>query len=512
MVSVAKAPKTQKRILFVFPGFAGHVNPSLPIARSLCCQGHDVHYMCRESMRAAIEDTGAKFYLDSDHQPELYSGREPDNFGALQSLQKEHAIEDDGLMVAHAKLSNVELELQLPGMLRFLQELRPHVVIFCPMCNREAVVAASILEIPSIALITHAGPGSFETLTHQFLSELKLTADDMRKMVTEFDPNTAATLRLNTKYGLQLDFSTLGVVLRPPGKIPSLANSSALVTTSEGLADRMSPGLEKSYESDGTVFSYVGPLLDQEGAARAGVVTSTIGVDVVERVRSARVAGRTIVLVSMGTVLTSDEPTLGWNERLAGPDGKPRGLTGRELVQGAWMGAFDAFGARNADEGPLLVVSVSKRPDALKGVQSPPNAVCLPSIQQVDILKAGVDIFLTHGGQNSFTEAMSQAVPVVVCPGFGDQKVNSRKAVELGVGLKVDRPDPDAGGEAVACAGYRKDVCSALLQVVADQSFKAGAQRCREQLEGAGGVSRAVDIVLAQAKVRRREVASTAGA
>merc|ERR1711971_528960 len=101
---------------------------------------------------------------------------------------------------------------------------------------------------------------------------------------------------------------------------------------------------------------------------------------------------------------------------------------------------------------------------------------------------AGVDIFLTHGGQNSFTEALDHGVPLVVCPGFGDQIVNSRKAVSLGVGLKVDRPR-NAFGDAIQAAGqYREDVCKAMHTVLNSDSYRTAAEDCAKRLHAAGGV------------------------
>jgi hypothetical protein len=301
------------------------------------------------------------------------------------------------------------------------------------------------------------------------------------------------------------------------GKISTIAHSTALVTTSEDLADPMLPSLEKAYCADETRFVHVGPLIDKKGSTRAGFDAfqdrkTTEADNLVQKVHAARMAGRKVVLVSMGTVITSEDLSLGWNGRLSGADGKPHGLTGRQLAQNAWAGAFDAFGANQEDDGALLVVSVGKRPDALEGIQIPPNALCLPNVPQVDVLQAGVDVFLTHGGQNSFSESMLQAVPLVVCPGFGDQKVNSRKAVELGVGLKVDRPEPNEGGEEDAAAIYRKDVCTALLQVTADQSFATNALRCQERLERSGGVLRAVETILAEAGATMPSDAANAGA
>lgn len=62
---------------FIFPMQSGHLNPSLPIARALVSQGHAVHYLCREQMREAIEDTGARYHNDYEVQLELYQNRKP---------------------------------------------------------------------------------------------------------------------------------------------------------------------------------------------------------------------------------------------------------------------------------------------------------------------------------------------------------------------------------------------------------------------------------------------------
>merc|ERR1711988_1606020 len=206
---------------------------------------------------------------------------------------------------------------------------------------------------------------------------------------------------------------------------------------------------------------------------------------------------------------------MGWEGRPTGKDGQPRGLTGRQLCQGAWSGVFDAFGADNMEEGPLIVIALGPQQNPLGEIAPPPNAICVPVVPQVDVLKAGVDLFLTHGGQNSFTESLSTATPVVVCPGFGDQIVNAEKAVNIGVGLKVDRPDPDAGHEKEAVAAYRANVTAALRAVSASPDFKKSAKKCCDNLARAGGVPRAVQLVLAAsqgAKSSDYEAAYRAGA
>merc|ERR1712151_492303 len=229
------------------------------------------------------------------------------------------------------------------------------------------------------------------------------------------------------------------------------------------------------------------------------------------RLQEARNAGRKVVLVSMGTVITGDSPDFGWDVKppREGASDERQGLTGRELCQAAWGGAFHAFGAygTDAEQAPLLLVALGPQPAALGELQVPDNALCAPVLPQVDLLKAGIDLFLTHGGQNSFTEALSSGTPLVVCPGFGDQPANAQKAVDMGVGLKVDRPDCDPGQERETVTAYRAEVRAALLAAFGNASLKAGALACSKSLKAAGGVPRAVEIVLAASERGARDAA-----
>merc|ERR1712226_1835695 len=184
----------------------------------------------------------------------------------------------------------------------------------------------------------------------------------------------------------------------------------------------------------------------------------------------------------------------GWNARPA-----TSSITGKQLCQAVWAGTFEALGAEDADSGPLIIVALGSQADPLGDIAVPANAVCVPSLQQVDLLHAGADLFLTHGGQNSFTEAMSFGTPVVVCPGFGDQIVNAQKAVDLGVGLKVDRPTSKHPNDEVASL-YRREVCNAVQSVLSTPSFKQMAKRQQEELRTAGGVPYAVELVLSHTK------------
>jgi len=264
-----------------------------------------------------------------------------------------------------------------------------------------------------------------------------------------------------------------------------------IVTTSEGLQDPMTPELATAYKQDGATFEYVGPLL---GLASQGSSQDKRAGDMLMRVRKAREAGRRVIMSSMGTLVTSNHSMNGWDARSTASS-----LTGKQLCQAVWAGTFEAIGAEDADSGPLIIVALGSQADPLGDIAVPANAVCVPSFQQVDLLHAGADLFLTHGGQNSFTEAMSFGTPVVVCPGFGDQVVNAQKAVDLGVGLKVDRPMGDADKDGAAARCYKRNVCNAVATVLSQPKFKEAALLEAQKLRTAGGVPRAVDLVLAAA-------------
>mmetsp|Transcript_55202 Transcript_55202/g.159865 ORF Transcript_55202/g.159865 Transcript_55202/m.159865 type:complete len:393 (+) Transcript_55202:24-1202(+) len=373
----------------------------------------------------------------------------------------------------------------------------------------EAAYAAKAVGIPSVALLTLAGPGSMLKLMSELAAMCHVTPEQLRSRALAFEPRARAIERINATYGEglmhELDY------MNPFGNIAVLKHSMVtLVTTVEELQDPMSQDLADAYRADGVRFEAVGPLLDAPGARRSAghrfheggpsEAEDDRGAEVLEAVRRARAAGRGVVLASMGTVLTGDSADFGWQARPRGADGAPRGLTGCELCRAAWAGAFDAFGREAASEGPLLVVSLGPQADALGDLSVPANAVCAPTLPQVEVLQAGVDVFLTHGGQNSMTEALSAGAPLVVCPGFGDQPANAAKTEAIGAGLQVPRPDPTDGAEASAIARYREDVASALRRVASEPSFAIAAARCAESLRAAGGVPRALEWMLTAAE------------
>ncbi|CAH0549869.1 unnamed protein product [Brassicogethes aeneus] len=69
-----------------------------------------------------------------------------------------------------------------------------------------------------------------------------------------------------------------------------------------------------------------------------------------------------------------------------------------------------------------------------------PNNVFLKKwLPQQDILRhPKIKGFITQGGIQSMEEAVTNGVPLVVFPFFGDQAYNARRMVHMGIGLKLD--------------------------------------------------------------------------
>ena len=419
-------------------------------------------------------------------------------------------------------VSPIHLELQMPGTIRWLQRLQPDAVLFCPMMirgpqvetatvtlgsmefllllqpccmcllrNPEAVYAAQYLKIPAVGLWTFAGPGGMVGVMDMFLQQSGIPLEAIIGQVDSCQPMKDSICRLQETYGITFDFRK---GLSPMGFLSTMCETAFnLITTAQDFQDPCPEELSAAYAEAGANFEYVGPLLSAEGEA------SGDSGQALNAVAAAKRAGRKVVLASMGTILTSDTDNLGWKYvPRDGSDGSPRGLTGKQLCQAAWGAVFDAFGAGvgAGSEKPLLVVAIGPQPDALTDMHVPENALCLPVVPQVLMLKAGVDVFLTHGGQNSFMESLSAGVPVVVCPGFGDQVVNAMKAEALGVGLQVQRPVPSRGEEATAVDAYRAQVSASLLRVLDEPRFSEKARHCRDSLHDAGGVRRACELVV----------------
>lgn len=91
------------------------------------------------------------------------------------------------------------------------------------------------------------------------------------------------------------------------------------------------------------------------------------------------------------------------------------------------------------------------------------------------------DVFVTHGGSNSFHEAILARVPMVVVPFFGDQPLVARQAQRLGIGIDLNagaRTDRDAPHRLLD-TGCADRIADAVATVLTDHSYRDNLGRLR---------------------------------
>lgn len=111
-----------------------------------------------------------------------------------------------------------------------------------------------------------------------------------------------------------------------------------------------------------------------------------------------------------------------------------------------YQSCIEAFREENAD----VVISVGAQCPIRKLKNIPPHIRVRQWVPQTQVLEAA-DVFVTHGGMNSVSEALVAGVPMVVIPFTSDQPVNAKCIERLGVGkiLEYDSLSKDGLREKV---------------------------------------------------------------
>lgn len=114
----------------------------------------------------------------------------------------------------------------------------------------------------------------------------------------------------------------------------------------------------------------------------------------------------------------------------------------------------------------------------------PENVHIYGSVPQISILQQA-DLFITHGGMNSVSEALTYGVPMIVIPFMSDQPVNARRIEELGLGKKLEY------------RAVNRHTLKALARVVlSDHRIKENLAEMRRLIEVAPGNSGGADMII----------------
>jgi MGT family glycosyltransferase len=132
-------------------------------------------------------------------------------------------------------------------------------------------------------------------------------------------------------------------------------------------------------------------------------------------------------------------------------------------------------------DAPYRVI-VSKGPQHAE-LELAPNMVGEEFLPQTSILPQ-VDLVITHGGNNTVTEALHFGVPMVVLPLFWDQYDNAQRIDETGFGRRLD-----------TYAHSPEELRAAIDGLLADEALAQRLGEVSRRLQAADGKDRAAELI-----------------
>ena len=117
--------------------------------------------------------------------------------------------------------------------------------------------------------------------------------------------------------------------------------------------------------------------------------------------------------------------------------------------------------------------------------QLPDHIRAFARVDQLSVLRRA-DVFLTHCGMNSASEAIACGVPTVLAPQQSEEDAVARRMEELGVGVRLGRETPER-------------IRAAVDRVLSDGSYAARTRELAESFRSAGGAAAAADKILSVA-------------
>ena len=153
------------------------------------------------------------------------------------------------------------------------------------------------------------------------------------------------------------------------------------------------------------------------------------------------------------------------------------------VIKGAvsfFQNCIDTFRNENID----MIISVGQKFDVRKLKHVPSNIHIYKSVPQLDVLKMA-DVFITHGGMNSVSEALVYGTPMVVIPFVSDQPVNARCIEKLGVGKRLEYLDVNM-----------KTLKEYVLSVLFDKEFKENIVKVQELIKQSPGNKGGAELII----------------
>jgi len=138
-----------------------------------------------------------------------------------------------------------------------------------------------------------------------------------------------------------------------------------------------------------------------------------------------------------------------------------------------------------------VVMSIGSKTDPFMLGIIPDNFIVRNHVPQLEVLKQA-DLFISHGGLNSVSEALYYGVPVIAIPMANDQPAVAKRLSELGAGLQL----------------RVEAITPSLLQITAntilsDNSYSHHCEQIRESFHHSGGYNKGVSDIFEYVKTKR---------
>jgi MGT family glycosyltransferase len=380
------------KILFAASPIIGHVNPLLVAAGVLKNAGHETAFYTGSLFHEKIEAARIQFFpLPADVD---YDTREVD---AVFPERKQYAPGPEQLLFDMKRVFVDAIPSQFEGLQKTLRQfpadLIVHESLFCgvlplllgPRSERpwSAHLGVVPLQLPRADGLPF-GPGLPPAKDVAQRDQYRDIAENMAHVV--INPLLAYTNRVLSHFGVSS--------LRAP-----LLESMA--TLADVMLQPCVPGFEFPLQKPPQKLHYIGALLP-EGSG-----------DVPPEVMQAKEDGRTIIMVSQGTIANGD---LG---QLVAP-------------------VIQAFGDRKDF---LILVTTGGKPLEAIPCPLPANTVASQYLNFSQVLPH-VDVLVTFGGYGTVTQALHFGVPMVVAGQGEDKPENGARVAWTGCGLylRTDQP------------------------------------------------------------------------
>lgn len=116
----------------------------------------------------------------------------------------------------------------------------------------------------------------------------------------------------------------------------------------------------------------------------------------------------------------------------------------------------------------------------------PENVSVYPSVDQIAVLQKA-DVFLSHCGMNSVSEALFFGVPLVMLPKTSEQKGVAFRVWQLGAGILLEKEKPEK-------------ILAAVETLLSDSAYSENAKKIAGGFRSCSGAAGAADKILSQCR------------